>query len=634
MSAKTSRDEVGSVQTSLSASKSRFAARVFGDRTGLTLFFAALTFLGLCWRQGVPINDNYTILNALVAVADGHLYLERPAFGPGLATPGTVTANGQVYGRNYGEVFLALPVLLGLRALALVADLRLLLAGAWSLCVLGTVVGAGALLNRENKSVVIGSGLALLAFLANVVLATELPARWYPLIALQIVSAVAGALTGVLVYRLLRRVHESRLGIAAGIMTVLAMPVGFWATIPKRHVLIACLAIGAVYLLYRSREQQTETGNATPDLRHRAGAYALTGLAAWIAAPEGVVLGLAVAVADLSTLRRLDLCEMGVISVVTVVAFLPFFLTNIAIAGDPLTAPRYLPGYVPAETATGTSVGGSGSVGGAQSAGSTGDIGIIVAFDRVVGQFIKGATTLVERPTDAWETFVRSGYDLDTWTEDVVEGANLSVLESAPLFAPIAGTAALGARRVFDRFRDAQPNSSDVHSSNCGAVDVADRFALVYAVLLTLAYIPRLPVHAQITVRYLVPMYPLLLYAVARLPAVQRAVEHRWRYAAWTYAGTVLIAGQLFLAGVTVLNMTNGQSMQAHAVVNLTVATLLGLWAIAATLGRRREGPDHYDAVGAILLGLAAGAGTVLILLATIAYFPTGGFFLPLVPSL
>jgi hypothetical protein len=129
-------------------------------------------------------------------------------------------------------------------------------------------------------------------------------------------------------------------------------------------------------------------------------------------------------------------------------------------------------------------------------------------------------------------------------------------------------------------------------------------------------------------------MYPLLLYAVARLPAVRRTVEHRWRYAAWTYAGTVLIAGQLFLAGVTVLEMTNGQSMQAHAVVNLSIATLLGLWAVAATLGNRREGPDRYDDAGAILLGLAAGAGTVLILLATIAYFPTGGFFLPLVPDL
>lgn len=43
---------------------------------------------------------------------------------------------------------------------------------------------------------------------------------------------------------------------------------------------------------------------------------------------------------------------------------------------------------------------------------------------------------------------------------------------------------------------------------------------------------------------------------------------------------------------------------------------------------------DRYDTASTILLGLAAGAGTVLVLLASIAYFPVGDFLLPLVPDL
>jgi hypothetical protein len=74
--------------------------------------------------------------------------------------------------------------------------------------------------------------------------------------------------------------------------------------------------------------------------------------------------------------------------------------------------------------------------------------------------------------------------------------------------------------------------------------------------------------------------------------------------------------------------------MQAHSVVNLGIAGLLATWVVAATLATRRDAADRYDGIGAILLGLAAGAGTVLVLLASIAYFPVGDFLLPLVPDL
>lgn len=68
--------------------------------------------------------------------------------------------------------------------------------------------------------------------------------------------------------------------------------------------------------------------------------------------------------------------------------------------------------------------------------------------------------------------------------------------------------------------------------------------------------------------------------------------------------------------------------MQTHAVANLSTVALLGSW--AAIKGIRAD--PRFDQVGAVCIGLAAGAGTVLILLASVGYFG-GSFLLPIVQS-
>lgn len=594
---------------------------LFGNRLGLTLFCGTLFVLAVTMREAVFINDNYTVVNALVAVADGHLDVRRAAFGPGLTTPGMVEADGRVYGRNYGHVFLALPVLLVLRALAVVADLRLLLAGGWALLLLWTLRGVGHSFGRERVATLLGSGLALVVFGGSMVTATALPDDWLPFLALQIVSLVAAGFVAVLCYRLVSDAYGASIGVATGGAAALATGVGFWASIPKRHVLLATLVLAAAFLLYRSRVLAGPHGLGQADVRRRAGAYACVGVAAWVAAPQGPVLGLAVAAADLATARRDDfaLRPLLFVAAVALVSLLPLLLTNLAISGNPLAPPRFLPAYegVPTgDTAGPTFVtdASSSTGGGAVLAGIVGT---------VFGQFLDGAAVAVTRPDQLLRTFIRTGYDTaaPSRVSDIL-GANLSMLEATPLFAALAGIPVVGVRWLA---------GSTAASMKLRVVDV---FVVAYVLLLTLTYMPRLPLHATITVRYLVPMFPLLVYAVARLPAVRRAVEHRWQAVAWTYIGTVLIGGQLFLAGTTLLGMGAGESMQAHAVVNLAVAGLLAGWAVAATLLTRGDPPDRYDDTGAVLLGLAAGLGTVLILLASVAYLPANEFLLPIVPTL
>lgn len=72
-------------------------------------------------------------------------------------------------------------------------------------------------------------------------------------------------------------------------------------------------------------------------------------------------------------------------------------------------------------------------------------------------------------------------------------------------------------------------------------------FAIVYAALLTLVYLPRLPLHATITVRYLLPLFPIALYGLLRLGSVRRVLEEQPVACGFAYLGGVLVGGQLLV---------------------------------------------------------------------------------------
>jgi hypothetical protein len=581
----------------------------FGDRYGYSLFLAVISVTLPLISLGFVINDNMTIANALAALGDGSLAVKEAQYGASLDTPGMVETGGNIYGRNYGHVFLALPVLLLLRGIASVADVLVVIAGVWALCLYWVVRNVFVRFGYEYQGTLLGGVIALSAFLASVSLAPELEEVWYPYLALCFVSIVAGGFIAVLLYRLLVQTHDRKVALGIGLAAVLGTPITLWAPIPKRHVLLGCLAVCSLFLLAASRRADEQQAID----RYRALSYAPIGISAWVSAPDGVILGLAVVIADFTTAERTTRHSLAMIGVVSIVSFLPFALTNVGLSGSPLTPPRLLPDY----GSSPESLNRNNPTPGADFV----PVWLrVTPVWRIASQFLTGGAIFATQPERVVDVLVRSQVNLPTPGSVVAnDGINLSVVESVPLVAPIAGFTVLIGTRIRQR---------DISVSTEGA------FAAAYTVLITLAYLPRLPVYATVTVRYLVPMYPLLIYAVARLPAVRRAIEHRWRWGAWTYAGTVLIGGQLFLAGVTLLERGTGESMQTHAIVNLAIATFLALWAVAATLATRSEAPDSYDTVGAILLGLAAGAGTVLVLLATIAYFPVGDFLLPIVPSL
>jgi hypothetical protein len=586
---------------------------VFGDRIGIVLFLVGLVFFLSYWRIGVFINDSNTFVNTLVNVADGRLFLANAPYGAGLEAPGTHVAGGRTYGRNYGVVVAAVPILWAIESVATVADPKIAIVALWSLFVLGASVQLGTLLDRPRIAVA-GSVAAVGLYLANVAVATPIEPAMYPVMALQLVTMFAAALSGVFLYRLVAAIYGRRLGIAVAGAALVATPIGFWASIPKRHAFTTLLALATVYALYESRRAAT----ARESLVYRALAYVPVGLTAWIHAPEALLLFLSLLVVDLATADRNDPRTLAVVTGAFLVSLLPFLLTNALISGNPLQPPRLLTPY-------GESTGGvSLSTGGVGSSGflATTPVGQLVDVTVVFGSLLTdGASVALTDSSRLFETFVRSGYQPTVAPGDAYDAINLTVVESAPL---LAGLLALPLA-VGKRLRTDMRGVLTRHLRHpLGAVDAV---VLGYCLLLVLIYIPRLPNNAQVTVRYLHPLFPLGLYALARLPAVRTAFADHQRLVAASYLGSVLIGGQLLVLGLALTDPGLGEAIQLHAVLDLSLGLLLGVWAVAATL--TDAVPDE---AGAVLLALTAAAGTVFLVLSGIDYFDyAGDFALPIV---
>lgn len=617
----------GAVHSATATTRSAVYSILFGDRLGATLFLGTLAFVALYWRPGIFITDNYTIANTLVGVADGHLHIDRIVYGPGPDTPGMHTVDGRLYGRNYGHVALALPFLWLLQGLAAVADLRIAIAGLWALVILGFAVNLGRLFDRPRLGSLLGSIVALGAFTVNVALASPLSSRWIYLMALQLSTMVAAAFIAVMLYRLSTRLYDRTAGVTAGAAAIIATPLGFWAVFPKRHIITALLLTLAIYTFYRSRTGTDET-------RYRALTYAWVGLLAWIHAPEALAVFLALVVVDFPTATNNDIRSLGIVGGVFFVSLLPFFLTNQLVVGNPLEPPRLWPTYNGQGDVLGITDGSATGGNGAHPGGSTGGDsfylvppGIITLVTTAVGKvtlftslFTRGVDVAVSHPDRLYQTFVRSGYISSVAARDGGEAINLTLLESMPILA--AGLAIIGS--LTHQFPDRETCRQWVTSPR-GQTDL---FVGVSTVLFALIYLPRLPVHAMVTVRYLVPIIPGLMYLLLRLAPLRRALARQWTLGG-AYTATVLLGGQLFVLGLALTNAELGEAVQFHALVGITTAMVLGGWAFHDAVRR------PWPRLGAVCLGLAAGVTTIFLLLSGIHYFAyAGDFALPVIQRL
>jgi hypothetical protein len=606
------------------------SAILFGDRIGLALFFASVCLFGAVWRTEIFITDSYALVNGLYNLTNGELYLVEAAYGPGLDTPGVERANGGRIARNYGAIVLSLPIWVLLEALTVVTDLRVALVGLYSLTLLAFGVTIGRL--RDSESVVLASSLLALAFFAvNVALATPLDPAGTHLYALQVFHLLVAAFAPVLLYRLVARIESPTVGIVGATMFLLGTPLAIWAPVPKRHAITVTVVLVVAYALYRSRECVADGRGAFVSAVFRAIAYASVGLYAWVQAPEALTLLVVLALVDLPTAPDNRPRTLATIGAVFALSLVPFFVTNQVLIGSPLKPPRLLAragagGADPVVTGGGSGAAGSGS-------GTSGSrivsvlspaLAVVSRFTQplelLVGEIIAGIDVLLTRPEALYHTFIRSSDAAAALDSSGRESGNLTILESAPVLAAITGgVPALWRRR----------DSISLPKRVLTARTVVDVFAVVLVLATTFQYASRLPTHAQLTVRYLLVLYPLGIYLLVRLPVVRRTLADKWRVFAWTTAATVLIGGQLLAVGVFWTAIGLGAAIQLHGIVGLAAALPLSLWALVG----RSEG--LFGVFGAILLGGTTALSLVFTILVTIEYYPLGNTqLLPVIRAL
>ncbi|MDS0279279.1 hypothetical protein NDI85_15870 [Halomicroarcula sp. S1AR25-4] len=618
----------------------------FADRYGLVLWLGLFCWFGLTWRVGIFLQDTYATANTLVALADGQLHVTEIRYSLTLGSqPGLHRVDGLLYGRNYGQLALAVPLVWALEGLATVVDPRLLLAGLWAGFGLAFVTQVGRLDGADReRTVTVGSMAVALLFAGSVLTATDLDPTRLALAAYQLSTIAAAATAGLVLYRLVADWHGRRVGLAAGAALGLATPVGFWATIPKRHTLVAALVLAAVYAFAVSRRSE---GRAA--LRARAAAYAFAGVITWVHAFEAFFVVGVLGVVDLLTARSNRPRDLLVVGLVLLLAATPMLATNSAISGNPAEPPRLLPNveggggveFSPATDgeasgnagaggerggpADGTDSGGEGASGGPDSS----PLGTVLDATGPIGEFAGGAVVdgvrTLDDPARLSNVFVRSGhipgvkYRLNEY--EVIE---LALLEATPILGTLLALPVLVGRRLVGTERRSLRPSQPRRLSPRRQTDL---FVVALAVVLTVIYLPRLPLYSQLTVRYLHPVVPLAVYGVCRVPAVRTAVTDATGWLIRAYALSLLFAVVVVLGGIVGLGLALGEAVQYHALWNLAAAAVCAIAVVGRTAAPTRVSPRAV-AVG---LALPAGFTTALLVLSGLVYFEYGAYAFDLV---
>ena len=609
---------------------------LFGGRAGLALFCGSLALFVLTWRVGVFFNDIGLYPTMLEYVSRGELSFGTPDevdFG----YPGMHHRDGELYGRGYGLVALALPFFWGLELLDPLVDLRWLVVVGWSALLLAAAGLVGEQTGHRRRGLAVGGALAVVALVGNAWFYKPFRADLQTM-ALQLSTMLAGAVVVVAVYRLLADRHGTTVGLVGGVTVLLGTPVAFWATTPKRHTLTAMFVVLAVYAFYRSRQSDRHGRQAAL----RGGAYACAGLLAWVHAPEGFTLLAALAVVDLPTAPRNDARTLAVVGGVFALSLVPFAVTNAVVSENPLLPPHFLDSYhggalvdaadggANAGSSAGTGGGGSGET----DTGGTGSRfwlataigGVLARFDPVVqlleqglGMYVTGFVALFADPEGVFQTVVYWGAtERDAANIFFDGGTNLSVVQSAPV---VAALVALPLRSRIDEFRRGTRRLRD-------AVDPVDLVVVVFAGLLVSLYMNRLPIHAMVTVRYLHPVYPLAVYGLFRLPYVRSILTTEMRAAVLGYEATVLFGTPISFGSLLVVESAKGEVVQTLGLVSLVVAVVL---AVALLLGRRDE---RAARAAAVTFGAAVGVATIHLLLTSFVVLHYGPSALPAVDAL
>jgi hypothetical protein len=348
---------------------------------------------------------------------------------------------------------------------------------------------------------------------------------------------------------------------------------------------------------------------------------------------------------DIATAEENGVRELGTVAVVGLLSCVPLFVTNFFISGSPVQSPllyrlsirldtlQLWPAVEGIELFGGESGGTSetpsetgGSSGGFSIASLigriTGAVSVVVEPFAVFGSIVLAGVGRLLDPEKFITVFIRGGY-IESIANRDSENIRLAVLEAAPLLAVLAAAPVHIGHWLGNRRRLTPQVATDL-------------FVAAYVVLYTLAYGWRLPIHASVTARYLMPLYPALVYGMFRLPAVRRLLSE-WKLLVGSAVGTAVVGLELYVLATLVFEYRVGEAAQLLAWGALVVAVPLAVWSVWASLDEESStvSDQRRWQLGAVVAGLAIGWGAMSMLAFRLFLLPYGeSVMLPVVQRL
>lgn len=226
---------------------------------------------------------------------------------------------------------------------------------------------------------------------------------------------------------------------------------------------------------------------------------------------------------------------------------------------------------------------------------------------------VAGLGTLRD-PGRLFHVFVRSGWIPGLrYAVNGYEAIELALFEAFPVAAALLSWPVLAVDRIRQTGQVLAGRASDLRA--------VDALAGAMAAVFLLVYLPLLPLHSMVTLRYVVPAMPLLLYLVCRLAPVRAAISEAGETLGRWYAGTVALGTLLLVAGLPVIDPAVGEAFQLHA--------LLGLATAAVAVAVLATWPGHRDRrLVAVGLAIPAGVTTLFLLAAALWHLQYGQYAL------
>lgn len=233
--------------------------------------------------------------------------------------------------------------------------------------------------------------------------------------------------------------------------------------------------------------------------------------------------------------------------------------------------------------------------------------------------YMSGFEVLVSEPSKVYEVFVVR--PPSAVLSDIGDAYNLSILETTPVFAALIG----GLPQLFGSYR-----SDELREWLSSARGKTDIFVLVFMMLFTLFYLPQVPLRVSLTVRYIIPIVPGLVYLLMRLRLIRQLITDYQSTILWSYAFSVGLLSLLFLA-VFMQSQRFGLLYPTQALVSAHEdgAIVTGSLLAGGILLVHRFDTPKVARIVAGLIGLAAAWGTVLILMTFGHYLASDLYLIP-----